>query len=352
MATQNSMQQRKATQALQSNNDKLLKRANRATDWEAIMNDPKDRARVICYAVILSLGGFIGFALMIALWFKVYNYSSSQLAAGFFFLIAIGCFVVIASRPKVFGKDRPALRLLGYLFVLSTLVGFLIGFSMYFNSLSYYYKYGQLRSYTNVAASQNPLGFRDGGMMLWTEDTRLDTMRSVGYKSKQDGQIYCVAPIIDGSMSLTASISYYAIGENCCGARGEFECDDATIPTVRASLVLLQPKDVVSSWMTWAGPASDYPKYEAAVALQQATYSVASNSNVKLVRWVVDPLKVRATLYDQPARTVSWIAAVYYFLLLAVTGYLAVIYIVRPRRLQDQMKLQGGPNYGIAKSIS
>merc|ERR1719181_266254 len=81
-------------------------------------------------------------------------------------------------------------------------------------------------------------------MLLWTEDTRLDPMRAVGFKSRWTGQTYCAAPIVDSTMNSANDINYWAVGENCCSARAEFHCDDAADPTTRSALVLLEPEDV------------------------------------------------------------------------------------------------------------
>merc|ERR1719374_318864 len=106
-------------------------------------------------------------------------------------------------------------------------IGGLVGFFVYYQDLVYYERYQELETYTNVGASQSTVEYNDAGAILFTDDTRLDTMRAVGFQSRWNGNIYCVAPIVDGSMGTTTEISWWAVGLDCCNPRQDFRCDDA-----------------------------------------------------------------------------------------------------------------------------
>merc|ERR1719331_1519030 len=100
-----------------------------------------------------------------------------------------------------------------------TLVGLFVGFFLYYRLLVYYQHYTDMRTYSNVGGSQPVTQFKNGSMFLFTQDTRLDVMRSVGYKSRWTGQVYCVAPVVDSTMTNANNINFWAVGENCCLAR-------------------------------------------------------------------------------------------------------------------------------------
>lgn len=309
----------RAKQAIHEHRDKLLKQSDKKTNWKDLMaqelGNPKGRARVLAIGTLLSLGSMISYAIMQYLWFRVYHFSFATTFLSLFSMVTIGCFMVLAANPKVGGFERGWLRWLGVLFVVSALVSTVVGGMLYFKSLAYYWRYKDLRPYTNVAGGQNGAAFADASMFLWTEDTRLDALRSVGFRSKFTGQVYCVAPIVDGTMSDTAPISYYAVGENCCNARAEFHCGDSTDATVRSALVLLEPEEVVRSFMTWAVQGAVYPRYENAINLQRATYGSTSAQSVKLVYWTKDPIATMNAFYDDASTRAIWVGVIYFVIL-------------------------------------
>merc|ERR1719183_2256106 len=90
---------------------------------------------------------------------------------------------------------------------------------MYYKHLVYYLRYTEMRTYSNVGGSQGVTQFNDGSMFLFTQDSRLDVLRSVGYKSRWTGQTYCVAPVVDSTMTNANHINFWAVGEDCCLAR-------------------------------------------------------------------------------------------------------------------------------------
>merc|ERR1719197_1509067 len=184
---------------------------------------------------------------MVLTWFYVYRKSFGWSVFIFLLLIAIGSGISIyGSRFK---SSRLWVVILGVLCILMTFVGLFFGFFMYYRHLVYYLRYKEMRTYSNVGGVQSASQFNDGSMFLFTQDTRLDVMRSVGYKSRWTGQTYCVAPVVDSTMTNANAINFWAIGENCCLARGEFVCSDASDSRTMSALVVLEPEDVVRPFM-------------------------------------------------------------------------------------------------------
>lgn len=299
--------------------DNLMKRAETRVQagWDKLAHsdDAKFRARMLLYGTAYSLCGGVGYVVMIYLWFRVYHKYFNSALLTFVGLLGFAALGSMASRKRVAGKDRLWLRFGSTVFAFSVIVGLIVGFFLYFRSLAYYWRYQDLRTYTNVAASQTAQAFNDASMFLWTEDSRLDPMRSVGFRSKWTGGTYCVAPIVDGTMSQIDPIYYWAVGDGCCNARSDFHCDDAADDKVRSALILLEPEDVVRPWMTWAVRGAVYPRYLNAVRLQEATYSTKAASKFKMVYWTKDPIALKDAFYTDAVWRCVWVSLVYFFLM-------------------------------------
>lgn len=317
MPTRDHVRHHRARQALASNNDKLLKRAEKKIDYEPYKKDGKELIRAFLWGTSIALAAVTAFVIMIVVWFDLYYKSFSGAVVIFLVLLGAGAFMAVLANPKVTGRDRPWLFYISALFVLSAFVGLVAGFFIYFGDLVYYYRYDDMRTYTNVGASQSSYAFGDGGMLLWSEDTRLDPMRSVGYKSRWDGQTYCVAPVVDSTMTNANPIYYWAVGINCCSARASFTCNDAADLSTRSALVVLEPEDIVRPWMRWAVAGSAYKKFERAIKLDEATYyTKAANEGVRLVKWSKDPVSMKDDLFDNAKSNAITVSLVYFLVFL------------------------------------
>mmetsp|Transcript_60759 Transcript_60759/g.131767 ORF Transcript_60759/g.131767 Transcript_60759/m.131767 type:complete len:343 (-) Transcript_60759:112-1140(-) len=325
----------RARQAVHEDRDRFLKRAKKQTDWKKIAYDNKDRARIALLATVLSATSMVGYAIMLYIWFRVYHTSFEWSIITLVLLLVCSAVMNVTSQKKNMGRDRAWLYWLSLLMALGIVVATVMGFFLYFHSLAYYWKYMDLRTYTNVAAAQPAFAFKDASMFLWTEDTRLDSMRAVGFKSKFTGQIYCAAPIVDSTMSTGNPIQYWAVGENCCNARAEFHCDDAADSSVRSALVMLEPEEVVRPFMTWAVLGANYPRYERALRLQEATYFTKVSQQVKLVRWSKDPIALRDSYYNEPVSYAIKASLIYFavlFLLALGASYRIVVPSKKPEK--------------------
>jgi len=143
-----------------------------------------------------------------------------------------------------------------------------IGILSYEIALWNYWVLYDANTYSNVLPSDPPAAYKDAGKVIFAHGARLDIPRSVGYK---DGDLYCVAPVIDEVNS--SVISYWAIGMDCCDVRGGFDCDDAFDDKARSGVRVLNPAD----------------QYKAALKMAGADYGIVSVASPMFVRWVRDP---------------------------------------------------------------
>merc|ERR1719321_2543148 len=197
-----------------------------------------------------------------------------------------------------------------------TFIGLIFGFFMYFRYLVYYQRYVELRPYNNIGGREAVAQFNDASMFLFTQDSRLDVMRSVGYKSRFTGETYCVAPVVDSTMSSANNINFWAVGDNCCLARGEFVCGDAQDSRTMSALVVLEPEDVVRPFMRWAVAGSVFPRYERSIKLQEAAYATRAATNIKMLYWVADPIKKQNSFYDTAKNQTIWTTVLLWIFLL------------------------------------
>lgn len=180
------------------------------------------------------------------------------------------------SRP-----DHPFRLYLSSACLLAISVATPVGLFAYGNYFSEYWFCADSHSYVNILPSEAALGYRDAGMVLFADEARVDASRSLGYK---DGQVYCVAPILDDSDN-SKNVQFWAAGVNCCGNRGSFSCDDAWDAQAHAGVVLSPQR---RDWQ---------PQYENAVRQAEAAFGVISAKNPVFVRWVVDPSKVQMNFW-------------------------------------------------------
>mmetsp|Transcript_18447 Transcript_18447/g.41369 ORF Transcript_18447/g.41369 Transcript_18447/m.41369 type:complete len:333 (+) Transcript_18447:130-1128(+) len=185
-------------------------------------------------------------------------------------------------------------RWLGQLLLVAACTGAVAGIHVYYSHLIFYYYYQEAPRFAEVGAWRPAALLSDAGMLRFTSDTRIDAAQSVGYQSADLGVTLCVAPIVDGAMGPSDSVSFFAVGEGCCAWRGRFDCDDASDATARAGLLLPQVYGLNSPLAAWA--LEDPVRREGfmdAVHLQQAQYGTAVSEKPRLLRWTRDPLKLQ-----------------------------------------------------------
>lgn len=190
----------------------------------------------------------------------------------FGFAVLLGCTTLFTIMS---GSERPMNMYLGVLCIGAIIAGGCVGFTCYELQFSHFWFLNDGHVYTNVLPSDPAAGYVDAGKLLFTEDSRVDTSKSLGY---QDGDTYCVAPILDDSD--TGDVEFWAAGVNCCASRGNFICDDAFEPNARGGAV-------IRSVSALSNDVRD--KYALAVKQAEAAFEIASTPEPLFVRWVQDP---------------------------------------------------------------
>lgn len=328
----------RAVQELRGERDKLLAYGDKRMSAQTVIpDDGKNRARALLWSLALLAGPAVAYILVILAWFFTYHASLVRFYVLFLCVVVTSVGMAVLSFKWAGGKERPWLWWLGFFSGQAAVVALVVGFFLYYRNLVYYWKYEEMRIYTNVAAAQNDEGFPDSSMFLFTEDTRLSMDRAVGYKSRWTGDVYCVAPIMDTTMSSVSPIYYWAIGENCCDMRADFHCGDSGDYTTRSALVALRPKDIVRPFMQWAVRGSSYEKYLSAVELETATYMTKAADDPTFVYWSKDPIALKDSFYSSAADGCVKVTLLYFALLL-VQIYLAAWSLVPKQKLHGVLR--------------
>lgn len=273
--------------------DPLLKKAHQKVgkvmfDKENISTPPAQR---VFQLTVLTLLPFFVYATVLYLFsHKFYSAPGGCIAA---FCIVVGVcglqYMVVDHCTR-----RPAQKWkkwVGGLGGVSAFAGLIVGLYIHYEWMLLNAKYTNMMKYSNVAASQPALQFEDAGSLLFTEGTTVDRTRAVGYRNIRTSQTMCVAPVVDGQMSPTDPIVFFAIGVNCCGWRSSFHCDDAAKSGTRGGLLMLEPDRLVSPAMEWAVDGDfNGEAFEAAIELQKSVFAVSAAKHHRMLRWVKDPL--------------------------------------------------------------
>jgi len=279
-------------------------------------------SKTILHAALLGLAPFFIFIAMLAVMFELWHgYTAIS-------LLIITCLVTLNVGFAVFemAHGKAWLWWVGVLGTLAIFCGLGAGLFNYYKYLLYFNAYSDMRKYTNVAGSQHAAEFGDAAMFLFTKDTAVDTTSAVGYQDpKAAGRVFCVAPIIDGSMTKNDMISFWAVGENYCEERANFECDASGDASAKSGLVLLAADKLVSSALAWA-VAGGVPteQYKSAIRLQNAVFGSSNAKKNVFVRWTKDPVQMQ-DLYWQEAFSMATLQAGLYFVLSMIMGISAAL---------------------------
>jgi len=111
----------------------------------------------------------------------------------------------------------------------------------------------------------------------------VDTTQAVGYK---DLYTYCAAPILAGAPGV---VQYWAVGYECCKARGTMECDGVADPSARTGVRVPEVEPLLFS-VGFVG--TQFYEYKRAVKMAEWEYGLHSAPDALFVRWTAgaDPL--------------------------------------------------------------
>lgn len=233
----------------------------------------------------------------------VWGLLAACLALALFFL-ALGCF----SRNGTF-------LAVGYLCLTSLVVGSAVGLWLDREYLQKYWELDNGVEYKDV----DPTDARtadDAGIIHFMAGTFVDDKRTIGFVA--DGGIYCVAPVALQSR-FNATVSYWAVGEDCCQMRSNFDCGMA------------RELDAVTAVME--RPTKAYSK-----AIQEAAsvYGLdAPTNSSKLVSFVNDPKVVIGDIWDE-ALTIALISMIMDLCMCAVAGLVLAKILIKPPSEQQQ----------------
>eukprot|EP00746_Dinoflagellata_sp_MGD_P164975 gnl/MRDRNA2_/MRDRNA2_93983_c0_seq1.p1 gnl/MRDRNA2_/MRDRNA2_93983_c0~~gnl/MRDRNA2_/MRDRNA2_93983_c0_seq1.p1 ORF type:complete len:306 (-),score=36.33 gnl/MRDRNA2_/MRDRNA2_93983_c0_seq1:74-991(-) len=242
-------------------------------------------------------------------------------------LILLGC-LLYALRLMVMGAwgGRVGTMMLGASILLACVLSAAIGLQANKKYLDEYWRLQHGNTYSNVLPSEPAMSHDDASVLIFTEGTILDTNRASGYQTP--GRIHCVAPILN-ALDFDGLVEYWAVGTNCCHARGDFTCNDALDPNARSGVVLgIYPGPV----RTTSPPTSlsvDHAdatvllrsnedlatEWVPAIRAAEATFGVVAAERALLVRWSADPSQQEFNLLK--AALILLIGAVFVHLLVS-----------------------------------
>lgn len=142
----------------------------------------------------------------------------------------------------------------------------------YVENMRQFYDIDVLSFYKNVDPSQaSGSSLLDIGQASFVPGTHLNLPHSMGFKDKD---IYCVVPIVNGTIPL-ASYDFWAVGKNCCsGKAADFHCNDYANPLSHGAVRLMDDSQRVY--------------YRLAVQQAMAEYGIKA-AHPLFFHWVQDP---------------------------------------------------------------
>lgn len=111
--------------------------------------------------------------------------------------------------------------------LLGVICGMLAGVYGFESYISPYYAIAMGGSYDNVLASSPGAAYADAGKIRFAGSSAVRRDLALGYRM---APTYCVAPIMDSGPGQLKTVAFWAIGVDCCDARGGFRCGGAGGP--------------------------------------------------------------------------------------------------------------------------
>jgi len=159
--------------------------------------------------------------------------------------------------------------------MLAVIGGMLTGVYTYEMYTSPLYAIALGRNYDNVLASTPGAAYGDAGKIRFASTSKVMVDLSVGYRVSPT---YCVAPIMDTGPAQLRTVAFWAIGTECCNARGSFMCG-TRVQTARGG-VRVPPDGIFTS-----------TSREFRRAIEQAAFiaNLAIDPDPIILHWVESP---------------------------------------------------------------
>ena len=181
-------------------------------------------------------------------------------------------------------------------------------------SIFYSLAFGQ--AYSEVPPYSPGAAYADAGEILFANTAFLDTDSSLGYR---DHTTYCVAPVLDSSKEVK-EVTFWAVGVDCCAARGDFQCGEASGNSTRGGVRLESHDGFLGQYGLFGRPRDT--EFREAIKQAAAVYSLSLDDELILVSWSSSPSYEKWARFGRAIGTIGFGACL--FLLSILT--MAVIY--------------------------
>jgi len=201
---------------------------------------------------------------------------------------------------ELLDRRHPTIPWFCILWLVTAAAAALVGGRNYHAAFAPYMTAKAGRRYAEVPAAAAAAAYADAGVVSFAAGAAVDGARSVGLRAF--GHTYCVAPVLaqapgggpaDAAAALApapaaeAVVQFWAVGLDCCGARGHFECDSAADATARGGVVVHGPREgeEAASGLLLA-PRVFHEGYLRAIAAACSLYALQSAESPVVLRWV------------------------------------------------------------------
>lgn len=204
-----------------------------------------------------------------------------------FCLLLIGVQVTVgACKSYQAGLENRHYQLyLGVALLFAALTGWVMGDINFWQYMQPSYHVDHLATYTNVDPSSQHMWtgedvpvrgkrYQDAGKIYFSHNTIVDRRKSASFK---DGDVYCVAPIVDLNCEKNCGYDFWAVGINCCGQEvADFKCGAYNSTRAKSGL-----REIVETWR---------PFFRLAVLQAEGTHGITSRHPL-FFHWVEEPVK-------------------------------------------------------------
>jgi len=250
--------------------------------------------RVFLVSYFTGIAAFLATLIM----FNTVLYTHHNVVFWLSVVVAILCIRAIVLE-KSLGSTLTSVwaRSIGWSCLVALALGSIFGLFCYDTYGYFSFIYRNARTYQNTVPSEPAASVADAGRMIFALEAFVDQSHASGYFAN-NGVTYCVAPIRD--MVKTTHVEFWAVGYDCCGWAGSFECDASADSEARGGIVVFDNPGIFTN--------SNRDYYDLARRKAEASYDLISAKKPLYVRWVKnDDLNLLQKFYGW--RTAGFIIA-------------------------------------------
>lgn len=241
-------------------------------------------------------------------------------------------------------RNYPSTTLFIPLGIGTALLPLYIGVKIFVAVYAPYYLAVSGRNYKDVPPTGKSAVYADAGIIRFTDDAALDTSRAFGFKGEDF--TYCVAPVVSRTAAVHPDsggpkVSFWAVGQDCCGNRRDFECDGAGETEVKNAFTVNDlEKDALTKILV---PRTSKPMYLKAVEAAKALHNLKSedDDNIILLRWAADPEDILEVWHNR-AKLAVVISCVCYTVFIVIVWTFIHVYFDRDIQKLAKTKFRGG----------